>query len=168
MTGSLWARPTCPQCPQDPVPCVPSAARAGLRDPNVALSPSTPGPQLAHYLALEELLRPQELVGEDPVSRGAAAWGLVALWPWQKGERRTVTGVLEQPPWLGRELSPRPHGVVTSLTCRGGQLPIAWLRSQKVLLEVVAGGGQRLGERRSEGTRGPRSPCWAAGHSFTQ
>lgn len=42
--------------------------------------PSWPG-----YLPLEELLRPQELVGEDSVSRGAAAWGLVALWPWQRG-----------------------------------------------------------------------------------
>lgn len=53
-------------------------------------------PSWSSYLALEELLRPQELVGEDPVSRGAAAWGLVALCPWQRGERTTVTGVLEQ------------------------------------------------------------------------
>lgn len=49
-------------------------------------------PSWPSYLPLKELLRPQELVGEDPVSRGAAAWGLLALWPWQRGERRTVTG----------------------------------------------------------------------------
>lgn len=60
--------------------------------------PSHPAHQVhswRSYLPLEELLRAQELMGEDPVPRGAAAWGLVALWPWQKGER-TVMGALKQ------------------------------------------------------------------------
>lgn len=49
-------------------------------------------------------------MGEEPVSRGAAAWGLEALWPWQKGERRTVTqGHLnsEQPLGLGGTAVPK-------------------------------------------------------------
>lgn len=62
----------------------------------MALSPGTPFPSCSSYLPLKELLRTQELVGEDSVSSGAAAWGLEALWPWQKVERRIVTGALEQ------------------------------------------------------------------------
>lgn len=75
-------------------------------------------------------------------------------WPGGPGrEDRREEGVTGGPghraaPRAGGQLSPRPHGAGISLTCCGSQLPIAWLRSQKVLLEVVASGGQRLGRGR--------------------
>lgn len=95
-------------CPEDPVP-YPWCNKSWAECPKHG--PSTLFPSCSSYLPLEELLRTQELLGEDPVSRRAAAWGLEALWPWQKGERRTVTGALEQrtAPWaVGTAVSKVP------------------------------------------------------------
>ena len=145
-----WARPTCPQCPQDPVPCVPSATRAGLRAPDVALAPSTSGPQLAQLPSPRGAAQAARTGGRRPCLQGGScpgSGGSVALTE-ERGEPSRGHLGSEQPPRPGPQPSPRPHGAGPSLTCRGGHLPVARLQSQEVLLEVIAGGGQRLGERR--------------------
>jgi len=96
----------------------------------MALPPCMPDADWPNYLPLKELLRSQKLVGKDLVSRGAAARGLVAWGPWHRGQGRgeSHTGTWAAcSPRDRTQLSPRPHGVETSLTCRGINLFIEWL-----------------------------------------
>ena len=100
----------------------------------------------------------------SPGGQLPGVWWLCGPGREERGEPSRGHLSSEQPPGPGGQLPPRPHGVGTSLTCRRGQLPIAWLRSQKVLLEVVAGGGQWLEETRSEWRRDPPLQRQALSH----